>query len=68
VVAPPFAAVANALCLNSYKNAHAGKRVSRLRPPPRTDIPGPTLPMASQESTYMTGQTLHIDGGMFVGS
>ena len=63
-VAPGFIATAMTDALNDDQNAAINGRIPAGKMGSSDDIAAAVLYLASQEAGYVTGQTLHVNGGM----
>lgn len=65
-IAPGFIATAMTDALNDEQKARINQNIPLGRMGAATDIAAGAVFLASDEAAYMTGQTLHINGGMFM--
>ncbi len=63
-VAPGFIATAMTDALNDEQKAAINNKIPAARMGASEDIASAVLYLASQEANYVTGQTLHVNGGM----
>ncbi|MEM9810923.1 MAG: SDR family oxidoreductase, partial [Pseudomonadota bacterium] len=63
-VAPGFIATAMTDALTDDQKAQINQNIPAGRMGSPDDIAGATAYLASDEAAYMTGQTLHVNGGM----
>lgn len=63
-IAPGFIATAMTDALNDEQKAHINEKIPAGRMGASEDIAAAALYLASNEAAYVTGQTIHVNGGM----